>query len=198
MPHPFATPLLALLVLIAPAANGVSSAATTDAETQADTKTLNLQSRIGDLELVREDDQLRVQHNGHTLSAEQYLTLIETQQGRRDAGGPWFAVFNITTGFGVLWVALGLLGQLLFTGRMLVQWIASEKQKRSVVPPIFWHMSLAGATMLLVYFVWRKDIVGVLGQSTGWAIYARNVYLIRKHHADATRSNNSEHLAPGQ
>jgi lipid-A-disaccharide synthase-like uncharacterized protein len=67
-------------------------------------------------------------------------------------------------------VGLGLLGQVLFTGRMLVQWLASEKQKRSVVPVAFWWMSLIGATMLLVYFTWRRDIVGVLGQATGWFI----------------------------
>ena len=150
--------------------------------------------------MVREAGELRVQHDGQTLTAEQYLALIEKQQARRDAGGPLFALFNITTWFGVLWVALGLLGQVLFTGRMLVQWLASEKEKRSVVPPMFWYMSLAGATMLLVYFVWRKDIVGVLGQSTGWAIYARNVYLIRQHRITVTRSTATvdETLAPGQ
>ncbi|MEM1446835.1 MAG: lipid-A-disaccharide synthase N-terminal domain-containing protein [Planctomycetota bacterium] len=176
-----------------------------DAWAQADpdpgnATSLNLQSRVGDLELVREAGELRVQHDGHTLSAEQYLAFIEKQQARRDSGGPLFALFNITTWFGVLWVALGLLGQVLFTGRMLVQWLASEKEKRSVVPPIFWYMSLAGATMLLVYFVWRKDIVGVLGQSTGWAIYARNVYLIRQHRITVTRSTAAadETLARGQ
>ncbi|MEO1236901.1 MAG: lipid-A-disaccharide synthase N-terminal domain-containing protein [Planctomycetota bacterium] len=89
-------------------------------------------------------------------------------------------MLNITTAAGVAWVALGLLGQVLFTARMLVQWLASERQQRSVVPPVFWWLSLVGATMLLVYFVWRKDIVGVLGQSTGWAIYARNLALIYK------------------
>ncbi|HHQ49151.1 MAG TPA: hypothetical protein ENK19_09765 [Acidobacteria bacterium] len=80
-----------------------------------------------------------------------------------------------------MWVALGLLGQVLFTGRMVVQWLVSEKRKRSVVPVIFWWMSLGGATMLLIYFLWRKDIVGVLGQSTGWFIYSRNLWLIYRH-----------------
>ncbi|HAI14296.1 MAG TPA: hypothetical protein DCM28_21505, partial [Phycisphaerales bacterium] len=73
-----------------------------------------------------------------------------------------------------MWVAVGLLGQVLFTGRMIVQWIASEKSKRSVVPTAFWWMSLIGASMLITYFIWRKDVVGVLGQATGWFIYVRN------------------------
>ncbi|MEM9416080.1 MAG: lipid-A-disaccharide synthase N-terminal domain-containing protein [Planctomycetota bacterium] len=77
-----------------------------------------------------------------------------------------------------MWVALGLLGQVLFTGRMLVQWLSSERAKRSVVPPAFWWLSLTGAAMLLAYFIWRTDIVGILGQATGFLIYARNLWLI--------------------
>ncbi|MEM6458530.1 MAG: lipid-A-disaccharide synthase N-terminal domain-containing protein [Planctomycetota bacterium] len=148
-----------------------------------DADAMNLDDRIGDLELTRDADAdaWTVTHNGHPLTADQYLDLIAQRQAVRDAGGPLFTLFNITSWVGVLWVALGLGGQVLFTGRMLLQWLASEKEKRSVVPPLFWYLSLAGATMLLVYFVWRKDIVGVLGQSTGWFIYARNVALIRKH-----------------
>jgi lipid-A-disaccharide synthase-like uncharacterized protein len=44
----------------------------------------------------------------------------------------------------------------------------------------FWWMSLVGASMLLVYFIWRRDIVGILGQATGWFIYIRNLVLIHK------------------
>ena len=90
------------------------------------------------------------------------------------------AIFNITSPIGLAWVALGLGGQLLFSGRMLVQWISSEKNRRSVIPISFWWMSLIGATMLLVYFIWRRDIVGILGQATGWVIYIRNLALIRR------------------
>jgi lipid-A-disaccharide synthase-like uncharacterized protein len=89
-------------------------------------------------------------------------------------------LFNITSPAGIVWVLLGLGGQLLFSGRMLVQWISSEKSRRSVIPISFWWMSLIGATMLLVYFIWRRDIVGILGQATGWLIYIRNLVLIRK------------------
>jgi lipid-A-disaccharide synthase-like uncharacterized protein len=87
-------------------------------------------------------------------------------------------LLNVTSPVGFAWVSLGLLGQLLFTGRMLVQWLASERNRRSVVPPSFWWMSLCGATMLLVYFVWRQDPVGVLGQAFGWVVYVRNLWLI--------------------
>jgi len=92
---------------------------------------------------------------------------------------PWWAqVFNISSPLGLIWVGVGLLGQVLFTGRMIVQWLVSERAKRSVVPAAFWWMSLIGATMLLTYFLWRKDLVGVLGQGTGWLIYIRNLYLL--------------------
>ncbi|MEC7351885.1 MAG: lipid-A-disaccharide synthase N-terminal domain-containing protein [Planctomycetota bacterium] len=77
-----------------------------------------------------------------------------------------------------MWVSVGLFGQALFTGRMLVQWLASERLRRSTIPVAFWWMSLAGATMLLAYFIWRRDIVGVLGQGLGWIIYVRNLGLI--------------------
>ncbi len=100
--------------------------------------------------------------------------LYEDQQTRS-----FFAVLlNVTSPVGFLWVGLGLLGQVLFTGRMIVQWLISEKKQRSVVPPAFWWMSLIGATMLLIYFLWRKEPVGVLGQATGWFIYVRNLWMI--------------------
>jgi len=99
-----------------------------------------------------------------------------------------FRILNITSTVGIAWVALGLLGQVLFTGRMLVQWLVSERRKRSVVPVSFWWMSLIGASMLVTYFLWRRDIVGVLGQSTGWVIYVRNLWLIY-HHQDGPRES---------
>lgn len=90
----------------------------------------------------------------------------------------WMRLLNITGTFELLWVTIGLLGQVLFTGRMLVQWLASEKQQKSVVPPAFWWMSLVGASMLVAYFIWRRDPVGILGQAVGWFIYMRNLWLI--------------------
>jgi lipid-A-disaccharide synthase-like uncharacterized protein len=79
----------------------------------------------------------------------------------------------------LIWVLVGLGGQLLFMGRFLVQWIASERARRSVVPTAFWWLSLGGAAVLLAYALWRRDPVFILGQSLGFGIYARNLWLIR-------------------
>ncbi|MCE9591684.1 MAG: lipid-A-disaccharide synthase N-terminal domain-containing protein [Planctomycetes bacterium] len=87
-------------------------------------------------------------------------------------------MFNVSSPAGFIWVTVGFIGQLLFTGRMVVQWLVSTKAQRSVVPPIFWWMSLVGATMLLVYFAWRRDPIGILGQAVGWTIYIHNLWLI--------------------
>lgn len=111
------------------------------------------------------------------LTPQEFAELYYAQEKSR---GWLFVLLNVTGPAGVAWVALGLGAQLLFTGRMLVQWLTSEKEKRSVIPVAFWWMSLAGATMLLVYFIWRRDIVGILGQATGWIIYLRNLVLIRR------------------
>ncbi|SFK06097.1 lipid-A-disaccharide synthase N-terminal domain-containing protein [Celeribacter neptunius] len=76
------------------------------------------------------------------------------------------------------WVLFGLSAQLMFTARFLVQWIASERAKDSVMPVAFWYFSLAGGLMLFAYAVYRKDPVFVLGQSLGVIIYFRNLWLI--------------------
>ena len=77
------------------------------------------------------------------------------------------------------WIAIGLAGQLLFTARFLIQWLASEKKKRSLIPTAFWHFSIGGGLLLLLYSVHRMDPVFILGQSMGLFIYARNLSLIR-------------------
>lgn len=111
------------------------------------------------------------------LTPDEFTQTLHQQQVSRS----WLQVLlNITSPIGIAWVLLGLGGQILFTGRMLVQWIVSERDKRSVIPVAFWWMSLFGASMLMIYFIWRKDIVGVLGQATGWFIYIRNLMLIYK------------------
>lgn len=112
------------------------------------------------------------------LTPEQFTTLVYDDQRSR---GFWEVLLNVSSPAGFVWVTLGFLGQVLFTGRMLVQWLVSEKSRRSVVPPAFWWMSLIGASMLLVYFLWRKEPIGVLGQATGWFIYVRNLWLIYRH-----------------
>ena len=70
-------------------------------------------------------------------------------------------------------------GQLLFAARFVVQWLSSEREKRSVIPPMFWYFSIGGALILLAYAVYRRDVVFIFGQSSGMFIYARNLQLIR-------------------
>ena len=77
-----------------------------------------------------------------------------------------------------LWLAIGLLGQALFSARFLVQWIASERRRRSVVPLAFWYFSVGGGITLLGYAIYRRDPVFILGQSAGLVVYARNLWLI--------------------
>lgn len=110
-----------------------------------------------------------------------------------------FEVFNITSWTSLAWVALGLLGQLAFFLRMLAQWLASERRREVVVPEAFWWLSLAGGIALFTYFVWRVDIVGVLGQTTGVVVYARNLWLIRQRRArDGASAALRGGVAPGE
>lgn len=83
------------------------------------------------------------------------------------------------------WLALGFLGQALFSCRFLIQWIASERKGRSVVPRLFWWFSLAGGGCLLTYALYRGDPVFILGQGAGVLIYTRNLMLLRKQPAAA-------------
>jgi lipid-A-disaccharide synthase-like uncharacterized protein len=77
-----------------------------------------------------------------------------------------------------LWILLGFVAQGMFTMRFLVQWIASEKAKRSVVPVAFWFFSLGGGALLLLYAIHREDPVFIAGQALGLVIYVRNLWLI--------------------
>lgn len=113
------------------------------------------------------------------MTPEEFAVEVAKQQEKKQSGGWWFRVLDITSMQGVFWVVLGFAGQFMFTGRMLVQWIASERAKRSVVPPAFWWMSLFGSSLLIIYFWWRVDVVGILGQATGWIVYIRNLLLLK-------------------
>ncbi len=77
-----------------------------------------------------------------------------------------------------IWLAVGLGGQAIFFTRFLVQWIVSERQKRSVIPMAFWYLSLGGGLILLAYAIHRRDPVFILGQSAGALIYLRNIYFV--------------------
>ena len=78
---------------------------------------------------------------------------------------------------------LGMLGQVMFFSRFLVQWIASEKKGKSTVPVSFWYLSIGGGFLLLLYALWRKDPVITLGQLVGLFVYVRNLILIHRHKA---------------
>ena len=78
------------------------------------------------------------------------------------------------------WIGVGLLGQALFSARFLIQWMASERVRRSVIPTAFWWLSLLGGATLLAYAVWRRDPVFTLGQGAGLIVYIRNLMLIRQ------------------
>ena len=77
-----------------------------------------------------------------------------------------------------VWLGVGLLGQALFSARFLVQWIASERRKQSVVPREFWFFSVGGGFTLLAYAIYRLDPVFIIGQGAGLFVYARNLYFI--------------------
>jgi lipid-A-disaccharide synthase-like uncharacterized protein len=78
------------------------------------------------------------------------------------------------------WLTVGFMGQALFTARFMLQWIASERKGKSVVPKAFWWLSLLGGTALLCYAISRRDAVIVTGQGMGLIVYARNLILMGK------------------
>ncbi len=94
-----------------------------------------------------------------------------------------------------VWLAVGLAGQLAFGARFLVQWIASERRGRSVIPMAFWWLSLGGGLVLLSYAIHRRDPVFILGQGFGLVVYARNILLIRRRRTRA-RALQARHGTP--
>jgi lipid-A-disaccharide synthase-like uncharacterized protein len=92
--------------------------------------------------------------------------------------GEWWVSTSATE---KIWLAVGFSAQLMFSMRFIVQWIASERARRSIVPETFWYFSLLGGAMLFAYAVYRLDPVFMLGQGMGLVIYSRNIYFIRTH-----------------
>lgn len=87
-----------------------------------------------------------------------------------------------------LWIVVGLLGQALFSARFIVQWLASERARRSIVPHLFWYLSIGGGLILLLYAIYRRDPVFIIGQGSGLFIYARNLMLIQKEKRQARQA----------
>lgn len=95
------------------------------------------------------------------------------------------SIMGVETAQDAAWLIAGLLGQLMFTARFLVQWIASERAQRSVVPVAFWYFSLIGGAIVLAYGIHKVEPVLILGQLPGVVIYSRNLWLI---HAERKRA----------
>ncbi|HWI41150.1 MAG TPA: lipid-A-disaccharide synthase N-terminal domain-containing protein [Verrucomicrobiae bacterium] len=81
---------------------------------------------------------------------------------------------------GHVWMAVGFLGQALFSARFIIQWIYSEKMRRSVIPRAFWYFSLIGGVTLFAYALHKKDPVFIVGQGSGVFIYLRNIYFVMR------------------
>lgn len=79
-----------------------------------------------------------------------------------------------------LWLILGFVGQAVFTGRFVLQWLYSEFKKRSVIPVGFWYLSMLGSSILLIYAIYRQDPVFIAGQAFGLIVYMRNLQLISR------------------
>jgi len=83
-----------------------------------------------------------------------------------------------------IWIMLGFIGQLAFGSRFFVQWWASERLRRIVVPRIFWYLSIAGSMALLAYAWHRKDPVFLVGQFLGLFLYGRNLWIAQERPSD--------------
>jgi len=91
-----------------------------------------------------------------------------------------------------VWVAFGLAGQFIFGARFIVQWLASERKKKSHIPIGFWYLSLIGGLITTIYAIHRRDTVFILGQGAGLVVYARNLMLIYRHRAEDAESRTTE------
>jgi lipid-A-disaccharide synthase-like uncharacterized protein len=86
------------------------------------------------------------------------------------------------------WLAFGLIAQLFFTARFLVQWISSERAGKSIVPMAFWFFSMGGGLMTLVYGIVKREPVIIVGQALATIIYIRNIMLIVKNRGSASET----------
>lgn len=86
------------------------------------------------------------------------------------------------------WLVIGFLGQAFFSMRFLVQWIFSERQRKSIIPVAFWYFSLLGGVTLLAYAIHRQDPVFIIGQAGGLVVYSRNLYFVRRERRAAAQA----------
>lgn len=83
----------------------------------------------------------------------------------------------IRAGAHPVWELVGFVGQGVFFGRFIIQWIASERKKRTVVPVAFWYMSLLGGFITLLYAIHVGRLVFILAFSLSSLIYIRNLVI---------------------
>jgi lipid-A-disaccharide synthase-like uncharacterized protein len=102
----------------------------------------------------------------------------------RDVGGYLHDVFVTRLD---AWVLLGFIAQGFFTARFVVQWIASERAGKSVIPLAFWLLSIAGGALLLAYALYRRDPVFIAGQAFGVFVYVRNLYFVLRERRGAVK-----------
>ena len=104
---------------------------------------------------------------------------LDEHETKWDCGTMTFdSLWRFLTDGGNPWVIVGYAGQLLFSLRFIVQWIASERRRRSYIPVAFWFFSIGGGMTLFAYAVQLGDPVFILGQGAGIVIYSRNLYFI--------------------
>jgi lipid-A-disaccharide synthase-like uncharacterized protein len=176
----------ALLLTLCAALASIARAQGGDAQrAELGAQSVELERRLSEIQVVEgpggpSGPSVRVgtDHGDIDLTPTEFVRAIQGAQEAQKRRGFLYVLFNITHPWGFLWVSVGFLAQALFTYRMILQWWASEKHKRSVVPVGYWWGSMFGGALLFAYFVWRKDIVGYIGQTTGIFIYARNLVLI--------------------
>jgi lipid-A-disaccharide synthase-like uncharacterized protein len=161
---------------------------------------LDLQHRLSEIRIADGSSGpivgIETEHGAVELTPREFVSAVQSAQEAQKRRGFLYVLFNITQPWGFVWVSVGFLAQALFTYRMILQWWASEKHKRSVVPVGYWWGSMFGGALLFAYFVWRKDIVGYIGQSTGIFIYARNLVLIYR--GRRIESEGARPLAPDE
>jgi lipid-A-disaccharide synthase-like uncharacterized protein len=92
----------------------------------------------------------------------------------------WDYLYDVFVAKFDFWLAFGLIAQLFFTARFLVQWISSERAGMSVVPMAFWFCSMGGGIMTLIYGFAKREPIIILGQALATVIYIRNIMLILK------------------
>jgi len=105
----------------------------------------------------------------------------------------WWSTTPVTE---ITWLIVGFVAQLMFSMRFIIQWIASERARRSIVPETFWYFSFLGGMMLFAYAIYRVDPVFILGQGTGLLIYARNIHFIWTHKRERKNQGSSSDVEP--